>query len=253
MQQLVFEWYGLLSSLNAAAAIPLRGLADGIGLAPVSALLFGLIGTTAPCQLTTNVSALAFVARSATDRGSVARGALAYVLGKMLVYTILGLAVIVTGRELAQSAIPVVVTARKILGPVMIFLGLHLLGVIPLRFSVGSGFSSWLEDRAGKGSAGAFVLGTAFAFAFCPTLFLLFFGLTIPLALSAPAGVVYPGVFALGTTLPLLAFAALAAAGASSAQGFLGGARAMDAWIRPAAGIVLVLAGLNDTVVYWFL
>lgn len=253
MQQLALQWYGALSTINAAVAEPLRALAAGVGIAPLSALLFGVIGTTAPCQLTTNVSALAFVARSASDRGSVARGAAAYLLGKVLVYTVLGLAVILAGRELAQSAIPVVAVARKILGPVMIVLGLYLLGALPLRFSVGSGIAGWLEDRAGSGTAGAFVLGTAFALAFCPTLFLLFFGLTIPLALSAPAGALYPGVFALGTTLPLLGFAAVMAVGASTTQGFLRGARRIDAWLRPAAGIVLILAGLNDTVMYWLI
>ena len=253
MRETAAQWYAMLSMINAAVAEPLRALADGIGIAPISALLFGLIGTTAPCQLTTNASALAYVARRASDRGSVARGALAYLLGKALVYTILGLAVILAGRQLALASVPVVVVARKVLGPLMVLLGLYLLGAIPLHFSLGSGISSWLEDRAGPGAAGAFLLGTAFSFAFCPTLFLLFFGLTIPLALASPVGVAYPGIFALGTTLPLLGLAAVLAAGAAGTKQYVIGARRIDSWIRPVAAIVLVLAGLNDTVVYWFL
>lgn len=253
MRELVIDWYVWLSTFNAALAGPLRELADSVDVPLFSALLFGLLGATSPCQLTTNAGALAYVARAGGPRGSVAVNAVAYLLGKALVYTLLGVAVILAGRQLAQSSIPVIVVARKVLGPLMIILGLYLLGLLPLRFSLGQGLSGWLEARAGAGFSGAFLLGTAFSFAFCPTLFLLFFGLTIPLALSSPVGVVYPGVFALGTTLPLLGLAGLLAAGVGATNAYLAGAHRLEAWLRPAAAIVLILAGLNDTIIYWFL
>lgn len=253
MRDIASNWYAFLSTLNAAVADPLNALGEGLGVPLVSALLFGLIGATAPCQLTTNAGALAYVARGASHRRAVVGDALAYLLGKALVYTVLGGVVILLGGQLAQNSIPVVVVARKVLGPMMILLGLYLLGVVPLRFSLGHGLTDWLKARAGSGVAGAFLLGIAFAFAFCPTLFLLFFGLTLPLALRSPVGAVYPGVFAFGTTLPLLGLAGLLTAGAGATQGYLKGARRLDAWLRPLAGVVLILAGLNDTLVYWFL
>lgn len=252
MRELMLQWYAILSIANAAVSQPLRALADFIGVAPASALLFGLIGTTAPCQLTTNASALAYVAGRSADRGSIARNALAYLVAKVLVYTVIGLAVILVARQLAQSSVPVIVVARKVLGPLMVLLGFYLLGVPPLRFSLGSGIAAWFEDRAGQGVAGAFLLGAAFSFAFCPTLFLLFFGLTLPLALISPVGVLYPGIFALGTALPLLGVVAVLTAGAGAKE-YVGGTRRIDSWVRPVAAIVLILAGLNDTIVYWFL
>lgn len=254
MRDLVITWYAYLSTLNAAVALPIRDVADGLGIPVLSALLFGLIGATSPCQLTTNAGALAYLARTGGGSGgSVAVNAVAYLVGKALVYTVAGVAVILVGRELAQSSIPVIVVARKGLGPLMILLGLHLFGLVPLRFSIGRSLSEWLESRAGSGASGAFILGTAFSFAFCPTLFLLFFGLTIPLALSSPIGAVFPAAFALGTTVPLLGVAVALGAGAGAARGYIGGARRVDAWLRPVAAGVLVLAGLNDTIVYWLL
>ena len=253
MQDLALEWYGLLSRLNAAIAGPLSAWSDGIGLPLVSALIFGLIGATSPCQLTTNAGALAYLARGAGNRRTVARSALAYLLGKALVYTVAGVAVILAGQQLAQSSIPVIVIARKALGPLMILIGLYILGWLPLHFSLGGRLSGWLETRAGPGAGGAFLLGAAFSFAFCPTLFLLFFGLTIPLALTSPIGVVYPGVFALGTTLPLLGLAGLLTARAGATKAYVAGTRRVSAWIQPAAAIVFILAGLNDTLIYWFL
>lgn len=247
------EWYGLLSRPATALTGPIGATADAVNIPLVSALLFGLIGAIAPCQLTTNASALAYVARSADNRQAVAGRALAYVLGKVLVYTLAGVVVILAGQQLAKQSIPIIVAVRKVLGPLMILLGLYLLGLLPLRFSVGHGLASWVETRAGPGAGGAFLLGVAFSLAFCPTLFLLFFGLTIPMALRSPVGVVYPALFALGTTLPLLGLAGLLSAGVGATRGYLAGARRIDAWLRPAAAAVLVLAGLNDIVTYWFL
>ncbi len=253
MRESVVAWYTMLSQFYAAVAVPLRALGDGLGVPLLSALLFGVIGAAAPCQLTTNAGALAYVARGAEDRRAVAGRALAYLLGKALVYTALGGAVILAGRELSTRLIPLVVVARKAFGPLMLLLGLYLLGLVPLRFALGRGMARRLQARAGTGAGGSFLLGGALAFCFCPTHFLLFFGLTIPLALRSSAGIVYPGVFALGTTLPLLGLVGLLIAGVGAMRGYLDGARRVDARLRPVAAVVLILAGLHDTVVYWFL
>ena len=253
MQQLVAEWYVFLSRLNAAIAAPVNAVSNGIGIPLVSVLLFGLMGATSPCQLTTNAGALAYLARGPSDRRSVVRNALAFVVGKVLVYTVLGIAVILAGRQLAQSSIPIIVIGRKALGPMMILMGMYLLGWAPLRFSLGRRVSAWLEARAGVDRAGAFLLGIAFSFAFCPTLFLLFFGLTIPLALQSPVGVSYPAVFALGASVPLLVLIGLFILGGGATTRYRVGAARINSWLRPAAAVVFLLAGMNDTVIYWFL
>jgi cytochrome c-type biogenesis protein len=247
------RWYSLLSVPSQVLTGPISDAADAFNIPLLSALLFGLLGAASPCQLTTNASALAFLAGRSNENRGTASSALAYVLGKALVYSLLGAAVIVAGRELAQRSIPVFVITRKALGPLMILIGLALLDLLPLRFSIGHGVAAWLRRRAGSGTGGAFLLGTAFSFAFCPTLFLLFFGLTIPLALRSPLGVIYPALFALGTTLPLLGLVGLLVGGFGTRKGYVTGVRRVDAWLRPVAALVLVLAGLNDIVTYWFL
>lgn len=257
LRQLVLQWYNLLAEVNRAAAEPLTALSDGIGVPIVAALLLGLLGATSPCQLTTNAGALAFVSRRAGDapRAPVL-SAFAYLLGKILVYTALGTVVVLAGREVATSTIPLIVATRKVLGPLMLLIGLVFLGVLraPSRLAVGHGLSAWLEERAGGGGLrGSFLLGVAFAFAFCPTLFLLFFGLTIPLALQSSVGVLYPPAFALGTTLPLLGLAGLVTLGAGGTAAYTRGVRRANRVLERIAGAVLVLAGLHDTLVYWFL
>lgn len=254
MQELVAAWYGALSVINGAVASPLRDLAYSLGAPIAGVLLFGVIGATSPCQLTTSAGALAYLVRPGRDRRSVAAGALAYLAGKALVYTVLGVCVILAGQQLAEVSIPLVVAARKALGPLMVLLGLALGGWAPFRLGVRWGFFDRTVDATARASAmDAFLLGTALAFAFCPTLFLLFFGITLPLALASPVGVFFPPVFALGTSLPLLGLAGVIALGSQAAVRYLKHVHQVERLLRPVAAIVLVVVGLNDTLMYWFL
>jgi cytochrome c biogenesis protein CcdA len=248
----VSDYYALLSSLANWLNGPIANLGGRVGLPIFTALLLGLLGATSPCQLTTNVSALAYISRRSHQPALAWRSAFAYILGKALVYTLVGVLVILVGLQLQQAAIPAVVLVRKALGPLLVLFGLFLLGVVRFGFVVGQGLSDWLAERAGgQGSRDSFLLGVAFAFAFCPTLFLLFFGVLIPLAVQSRGGLVFPGVFALGTTLPLLLLLVLFGIGLKGAQAKLTKVKRLDLYLRRAAGVVFLIAGLNELVLYW--
>lgn len=250
---LMTHWYLTLSQLSAALTVPVSDLADRVELPLLTVFLFGLVGAVAPCQLTTNLSAMAYVG-SRVGEARPWREALAYVLGKVLVYTVLGAAAVAVGLQLQAAAIPVAVAARKVLGPLMIVIGLGFLGILRLRGSMGRGASAWLQARLPqRGALGAFLLGVAFSFTFCPTLFWLFFGLTIPLALRSAAGWTFPGLFAVGTALPLLTFTALLVIGTDAARGFVERVKRSNRLAGRVAGAVFVLAGINDTLTYWAL
>ena len=51
----------MLSRFSAACTVPVSDLADRVELPLMTVLLFGVVGALAPCQLTTNVSAMAYV------------------------------------------------------------------------------------------------------------------------------------------------------------------------------------------------
>lgn len=245
------EWYFLLSRLSAAVGEPLNQLADRIDLPLLSALLFGLIGATSPCQLTTNLSAIAYVSRRFGE-GRPWLEAATYTLGKTLVYTAAGGAVIGLGLQIQASTVPVVVVARKLLGPLLIVIGLVFVGLVNLRLSMGQRFTGAIQRRiSAQGAWGAFLMGVVFSFAFCPTLFLLFFGLTIPLGLRSNAGLLVPGLFAVGTALPLLAYAGFLAAGSRVAGGYALRLSRGHLALRRIAGVIFILAGINDTLTYW--
>src|ERR687891_2951593 len=121
IRELMQEWYVLLSQMSVALSVPVKQLADASQLPILGVLLIGLVGALTPCQLTTNLSAMAYVSRRAGE-GQVWSEALAYTVGKVLVYTLAGGAVIFLGLTLQHSAIPVVAITRKIVGPLMILI-----------------------------------------------------------------------------------------------------------------------------------
>lgn len=248
---LASSWYNALSVFTRLFAEPIKAVSDGLGIAPVSAVLLGLLGALSPCQLTTGISALALIGRR-PSRATLLAG-LSYSAGKALVYAAIGLAFVLVGSAVSTGAIPGFVLARKLLGPLMLVTGLVLIGVVHVRvpFRLGERFAAYASDRLdATRPAGAFLLGAAFSLAFCPTLFVLFFGLLIPLALASPGGALFPALFALGTTLPMLVVLGALARGAQRWP--VGGtlARTQPLLTRVAGAVVLV-AGVNDTVLYW--
>lgn len=248
--EILSEWYLILSKPSALLAGPLGDLATRMDLPLASAFIFGLIGAVAPCQLTTNGSAMAYLARGG-GRSAAGREAAAFCLGKILVYSALGALALALGTQLQRAVAPMSLVTRRALGPILVMIGLSLLGVLRLRGGFGTRISASLERVARRsGTAGAFLMGGAFALAFCPTLFWLFFGLTLPLALGNPLAPAFPALFALGTSVPVLLLGVLLTRDRPDARIGLGRAGAL---LSRVAGVVFIVAGLNDTLTYWTL
>ncbi len=247
------DWYSFLSQLNAALSGPLDALSGRLGIPVLSAFILGLVGATAPCQLSANLAALAYISRQGRDPRQTSCSIAAYVLGKVLVYTLLGLVVLGFGLTVVSgSSIPFFSLVRKAMGPALVLGGLLMIGVLPLPFSLGDRISHRLAVSArGRGSRGAFLLGAAFSLAFCPTMFVLFFALLMPMSLQAPGGITFPGFFAVGTAAPLLVLGPLISLGLMDSRGLARRARRLDAILRPLTGAIFVLLGLSEIINYW--
>jgi cytochrome c-type biogenesis protein len=252
MREIIKEWYLLLSQASMAVSIPMKDVAVWAQLPILSVFLLGFVGAMSPCQLTTNLSALAYVSRRVNM--GVWRQTLAYLLARVAIYVLIAGTVISLGLQLDQVLLPVLVLARKAIGPLMLVVGVSLIGLIRLRGSIGGGWVASLRSRLPqRGIAGAFSLGLLFSFAFCPSLSWIFFGLMIPLALVSSTGWAFPAVFAIGTAVPLIVLSGILATGREMSAAFSERLMRMQAKVSRIAGAVFVLAGINDTLVYWFL
>ena len=255
MEQIASNWYSFLNTLNAALSYPLGNFSDQLGLPAVTAVILGLIGALSPCQLSTNAAALAYVNRQTGGAPSITRSyrlTLAYILGKATTYTLLGALAWALGQGLNALLLPIVQGVREWLGPALIIMALALFGWLPWRRTVGVRLSTWIEARVGErgGPLAASLLGMAFALAFCPTLFWLFFGLLVPLTLASTTGLLFPALFAAGTAVPILLLTPLIGAGRGRWQAGARRLRAGGRVVNVVAGVVFLLAGLNDTFLY---
>ena len=157
-------------------------LSQSGGIPIISAFLIGVLVSISPCPLATNVTAIAYISRRATERKYAVTVASLYTVGRMFSYSIIGILIIVVGFGITGIATFLQDVGEQWLGPLLIVVGLLLLGADKLSFGKGSGRLQHLGSKvADWGIVGGFFLGVLFALAFCPFSAILFFGVLIPL------------------------------------------------------------------------
>jgi len=204
----------------------------------------GVILALSPCPLTTNLAALAYIGRRATEPTAVLYSGTLYTLGRMASYTLLISLLVVVGIEASALAGPLQDVGQYVLGPLLVLAGLVVLGVVPIPLPTGLGARVGAGEKlAERGPFGALGLGALFALAFCPYSAALFFGALLPLALASSGGVALAPAFALGTGLPVLVTALLLSAGVTRLADWFEATARLEPILRWLAGLAFVGAG----------
>jgi cytochrome c biogenesis protein CcdA len=209
-----------------------------------SALWLGILTSISPCPLATNVAAISFLAKKITHPLLVLLSGIAYTVGRMITYAILGFILINSILSIPQVAQFLQKYMVKALGPILIVTGLILLDVIKISFPGLSLSQKHHNKLVGAGVPGAFLLGAVFALAFCPVSAALFFGSLIPLALQSKLGVTLTFIYGIGTGLPVLVFAIAIAAGVASLSHWFHRLTKLEYYMRKATGIIFILVGI---------
>ena len=226
-------------------------LSEGVNIPVLSALFLGLLTAISPCPMATNIAAIAYVSRRVTDRRYAIMTGTLYTLGRMISYSVLGILIIVAGLEIPGVASFLQDFGEQILGPLLIVVGLIMLNIDRLSFSLGGGKLSSIGGKvADRGMIGGLLLGVLFALAFCPYSAVLFFGVLIPLALKTTGGVTLPAVFALGTGLPVLVFGMLISIGVSRVATWLNVLTRAEKIIRVIVSIIFIGIGIYYVVLW---
>lgn len=94
-------------------------------------------------------------------------------------------------------------------------------------------------------------MGVSFTLGFCPTMFVLFFLTLMPMALSVSYGPVLPGIFALGTSIPVIISIFLIWYFELNGKLMNKKGRKLGMIVQRTAGIILLILGIVDTITYW--
>jgi cytochrome c biogenesis protein CcdA len=194
--------------------------------------------------LATNIAAVSFLSKRIAHPALVFISGLAYTLGRMAAYAVLGWVIINSLLSVPQVAQFLQKNMVKALGPLLIITGLFLLEVVTIRFP-GVALSQDHQNKlAESGAPGAFFLGVIFALAFCPVSAALFFGSLIPLALNSKVGALLPFVYGAGTGLPVFIFSVTIALGVTSMSHWFQRITKVEYYARKITGGIFIIVGL---------
>jgi cytochrome c biogenesis protein CcdA len=210
----------------------------------LSALWLGILTSISPCPLATNIAAISFVTRNLGSSQRILWSGLLYSVGRMIVYVVIAVLATASLLSLPEVSFFLETNMHKIIGPLLIIVGIVLLDVLPFSFST-SLVSSSIQEKAGKwGIWGSGALGIVFALTFCPLSAALFFGSLIPLAVDGKSAVLMPSVYGIGTALPVIAFALVMAFSVKSIGKVFDKLTQMEKWARKLTAVVFIGAGI---------
>jgi len=210
----------------------------------IGALWLGILTSVSPCPLATNIAAVSYLSRRLDSRNLAVAGVAAYTLGRALVYTWIGL-ILILGLAAAPQLSRVLQSAiLPFIGPILILVALVLLDWIPLPVSFGFSNATTATRLAKFGLAGEFLLGMLFALSFCPVSAALFFGTLLPIGLASSLPLPVFVLYGVGTATPVGLIAAAIVLGATSAGSLISGIQRWQPRLRTLTAVVMLLIGL---------
>jgi len=228
----------------------LQNWLDSTQLPLLTALILGLMTAISPCPLATNITAIAYVGKDINNKRKVFVNGLIYTLGRAVTYTGLGL-IFYFGASQFQISGFVQKWGEKLLGPILILIGLFMLDYIKIKFPGFEKLKERMEQKSKSGYWGVLLLGIVFALAFCPYSGVLYFGMLIPITITSAAGLYLPMIYAIGTGLPVIIFAWFIAYAVGGVGGVYDKVKLVEIWFRRVISVIFIGVGLYYIIIYF--
>ena len=213
-------------------------------MAIVAAFFIGLMTAISPCPIATNITAIAYVSRRIENNRHTLLVGFLYTMGRAVAYIALASLIVYAGLNSQEIALFLQTYGEKLLGPLLIIIGLIMLEVVKFNFIKGGDRTDKLRTKlADKGYIGGFLLGGLFALTFCPFSAVLFFGMLIPLALKTNDAVMVPLVFGIATGLPVILASILLVKSVSTLGRVMNKVQAFEKIMRKFVGVVFIAIG----------
>jgi sulfite exporter TauE/SafE len=221
----------------------LTNLLDNSSMPWLTALLLGLMTAVSPCPLATNITAIGFISKDLENRNRVFFNGLYYTLGRAISYTLIPL-IIYFGADQFKFSGFFQRYGEKIIGPLLILIGIFMLDIIRINFPEFVRLSEKMEQRKSWRFIDVVLLGIVFALAFCPYSGVLYFGMLVPLTVSSASGLYLPIIFAIATGIPVIIFAWMLAYTVSGIGGLYNKVKLFELWFRRGIAILFIIVGV---------
>ncbi len=227
----------------------LQQLVDNSDIPILTAFILGLMTAISPCPLATNITATAYLSKDITEKRRVLFNGIFYTLGRTFSYTALGL-IFYFGASKFQVA-----KLLQNVGGIYLGIGLVIIGILMLDFikinilGLNKISQKVSQKNMRKSYLNAFFLGVLFALAFCPYSGVLYFGVLIPMTISAPSGLLLPPIFAIATGLPVIIIAYLLAYSMSNVGQFYNKMKSFEVWFRRIISVIFIVVGVYYIIV----
>lgn len=221
----------------------LTNLLDNSTMPWLTALLLGLMTAISPCPLATNISAIGFISKDLENRNRVFFNGLFYTLGRAITYTGIALIILLGADQLKLSGF-FQRYGEKIIGPLLVLIGLLMLDIFRINFPGIRKLTSGLQEKKKWSYLDAILLGLIFALAFCPYSGVLYFGVLVPLTISSPSGLYLPVVFAIATGIPVLVLAWVLAYTISGVGNVYNRIKFFELWFRRFISVLFIAVGI---------
>ena len=216
----------------------------------VSALVLGLLTAISPCPMATNITAIGFIGKDIENKNRIFYNGLIYTLGRTFAYTALAI-IIFLGADQFKISGAFQQYGGKIIGPLLLIIGIIMLGIINLNFPAFNRITQRFQDRKKFSYLDVFLLGAIFALAFWPYSGVLYFGMLIPLTVST-SGLHLPVVFAIATGIPVILFAWLIAYTISGVGTLYKKIKTFEFWFRKVVAVMFIGIGIYYIILVWF-
>lgn len=215
----------------------------------ISAILLGLMMAIAPCPMTINITAIGYIGKDLSDRRKVFSNGIFYTLGTIFSYS--GLAIILyLGADQFRISRFFQQYTEFIIGPLLLVIGILITGLIHLDFPAFSRLTEKLQNRKAFRAWDSFLLGMILALAFCPYSGVLYFGMLIPLIITA-SSFWLSLVFSVSSGVPVIIFAWLLAFTVSGIGRLFKRLKSFEFWFRKAVAAVFIGVGIYYIIKVW--
>lgn len=228
----------------------LSNLYSGSTVPAWSALILGVMTSISPCPLATNITAMGFISKDLKNRNRVFYNGLIYTLGRTFSYTLLAFMLFIGADQFRISSV-FQLYGEKFLGPLLIIIGLFMLGIFKLNIGGLGKLTKSFRDKERHTYLDAFLLGLIFALAFCPYSGVLYFGLLIPMTIQSASGLYLPILFAVATGIPVVIFAWLLAFTVSGVGKLYNRIQSFETWFRKIVALLFIAIGIYYSIFVW--